>query len=114
MMRFADDFVCAFGHQADAERFERQHSQRLGKFGLAVAPEKTRVLPFYPGTRAEAFEFLGFEFRWVHQCRRILFKWLNRRSQMRSYTWAHFDAMLRRHTIPAPRIVEFHDQPTLF
>ena len=67
MIRFADDFVCAFQYRRDAVRFEKQLSERLGKFGLAVAPEKTRTLQFnrYVPDPNEAFEFLGFEFRWV-------------------------------------------------
>jgi len=67
MMRFADDFVCAFQYRNDAVRLERQLSERLGKFGLAVAPEKTRTLQFnrYVPEPNEAFELLGFEFRWV-------------------------------------------------
>ena len=38
-----------------------------GKFGLEVAPEKTRRLRFsrFDLEPNEAFEFLGFEFRWV-------------------------------------------------
>ena len=37
------------------------------EFGLAVAPDKTRTLPLYrcKPEPNEAFEFLGFEFRWV-------------------------------------------------
>ncbi len=50
--------------------------------------------------------------RFYHLCRRILLRWLNRRSQRRSYTWDKFDAMLRRHAIPPPRIVELPRQPT--
>lgn len=41
-----------------------------------------------------------------YETRRILFKWLNRRSQRRSYTWAGFEAMWKTLGIPAPRIVE--------
>jgi hypothetical protein len=37
---------------------------------------------------------------------RLVFKWLNRRSQRRSYSWARFKIMLARHNIPKPRIVE--------
>ena len=44
--------------------------------------------------------------RFYDQCLRLLFKWLNRRSQKRSYTWDGFKAMLRRFAIPTPRIVE--------
>lgn len=67
MMRFADDFVCAFQYRADAVRFEKELKERLGKFGLSAAEEKTRTLQFnrYEPEPNEAFEFLGFEFRWV-------------------------------------------------
>jgi hypothetical protein len=44
------------------------------------------------------------QYRW--QTTRILFKWLNRRSQRRSYTWWSFNRMLRRFEVPMPRIVE--------
>lgn len=44
------------------------------------------------------------EFYW--QACRVLFKWLNRRSQRRGYSWARFNAMLERYEIPKPRIVE--------
>ena len=48
LIRFADDFVCAFQNQKDAERFMEQLGTRLGKFGLEVAPDKTRILRFLP------------------------------------------------------------------
>ena len=59
-------YVAAFQDQADAERFYQELGPRLGKFGLEVAPEKTRVIPF-SGQHARgrtSFDFLGFEFRW--------------------------------------------------
>jgi RNA-directed DNA polymerase len=37
---------------------------------------------------------------------KVLFKWLNRRSQKPSYTWRAFNRLLKRFRIPAPRIVE--------
>jgi RNA-directed DNA polymerase len=37
---------------------------------------------------------------------RGLYQWLNRRSQMRSYTWAGIYALIKRHRIPGPRITE--------
>lgn len=37
----------------------------MGKFGLAVATEKTRIIPFSRHRSGEtSFDFLGFEFRW--------------------------------------------------
>ena len=46
LYRYADDWVCAFRFRDDAERFYRALPRRLEKFGLQVAPEKTRILRF--------------------------------------------------------------------
>jgi hypothetical protein len=43
IIRYADDFVCAFQYKQDAELFYHQLIERLGKFGLEVSPEKTRT-----------------------------------------------------------------------
>jgi len=66
LCRYADDFVCAFELEADAERFYRVLGTRLAKFGLEVAAEKTNLIRFSPlnWKASGAFEFLGFEFRW--------------------------------------------------
>ncbi len=66
LVRYADDFVCAFQYKADADRFYAILGERLGKFNLEVAPEKTRIIRFsrFHTARNEGFEFLGFEFRW--------------------------------------------------
>ncbi len=66
MCRYADDWVCAFRYQDDAERFYRVLPQRLKKFNLQVAPEKThlrRFSRFHPSMKRR-FTFLGFEFAW--------------------------------------------------
>lgn len=66
LIRFADDFVCAFQYRREAQRFYRALPKRLGAFGLAIAPEKTRVHRFsrFHPTRTRRFTFLGFEFYW--------------------------------------------------
>src|SRR5450755_2333938 len=46
VVRYADDLVAGFQHQADAERFLRDFQERLAKFGLEVHPEKTRLIEF--------------------------------------------------------------------
>jgi hypothetical protein len=64
--RFADDGVCAFRFKEDAERVYRELPKRLKKFGLEIAPEKTRIVRFSrfdPG-KERRFAFLGFEFYW--------------------------------------------------
>jgi RNA-directed DNA polymerase len=70
VVRFADDIVAGFEHQADAERFVQEWKDRLQKFGLELHPDKTRLIEF--GRHAaehrkqrgegkpEVFNFLGF------------------------------------------------------
>jgi RNA-directed DNA polymerase len=66
LIRYADDFVCAFEKQEDAQRFYEVLGKRLGKFGLELSEEKTRIIPFSPISRPgkTSFDFLGFEYRW--------------------------------------------------
>ena len=66
LIRYADDYVCAFQYQEEAMRFYRVLPKRLKKFGLEVASDKTRVLRFsrfHPGLPGR-FTFLGFELYW--------------------------------------------------
>jgi group II intron reverse transcriptase/maturase len=67
LCRYADDWVCAFRYQDDAERFYRVLPKRLEKFNLQVAPEKTRLLRFsrFHPSMKRRFTFLGFEFFWM-------------------------------------------------
>jgi group II intron reverse transcriptase/maturase len=65
LVRYADDFVCGFGRIEEAQRFYGELEERLRKFGLELAADKTRVIPFSRYRREEtSFDFLGFEFRW--------------------------------------------------
>jgi RNA-directed DNA polymerase len=76
LVRYADDIVAGFEHQADAERFQADLRDRLAQFALTLHPDKTRLLQF--GRRAaeereraglgkpETFDFLGF----THICGR--------------------------------------------
>jgi len=173
LIRYADDFVCAFERLEEAERFLVDLEARVGKFGLRLSPTKTRRLLFpRAGEGRESFDFLGFEFRWGRDrhgrphlkrrtarkslraslrrftdwCRsnrhrrvgdlfgelnrklmgyyryfgiygnypslrqfhlaamRILYKWLNRRSQPQSYNWVGFRAALQHFGVPQPRV----------
>ena len=171
LCRYADDFVCAFELESDAQRFYETLPKRLAKFGLEVAPEKTHILPFDRNSKCR-FEFLGFEIFWgksrwgkrvlkrrtsrkkyqaalvsfkewcqkhghlpkhvlftqlnqklrgywnyygirgnydslgdyFYRIKGILFKWLNQRSQRRSYTWTGFKALLNDFRLAKPRI----------
>ncbi len=66
LIRYADDFVCAFEREEEAKWFREELANRLRKFGLKLAEEKTRVLKFVRrDSESESFDFLGFEFRWA-------------------------------------------------
>jgi len=64
LIRYADDFVCGFEKEQEAECFYKVLGRRLGKFGLQLSMDKTRVIRFDRQESKESFDFLGFEFRW--------------------------------------------------
>ena len=171
LCRYADDFVCAFELESDAQRFYEVLPKRLAKFGLEVAAEKTNIIPF-DRTSKHRFDFLGFEFCWgkgrwgrivlqrrtsrkkykaalvnmkawckdhgrlpkaqlfakmnrklrgywnyygirgnydrlndyFYHVKAILLKWLNRRSQRKSYNWTGFKALLKDFPLAKPHI----------
>jgi len=75
LVRFADDFVVILAHKDDAERVLRVLEKRLGKYGLELHPDKTRMIDFrfQPQSGhddcqtplATTFNFLGFTHVWV-------------------------------------------------
>lgn len=72
IVRYADDIVVGFQHEADARRFWEAMRVRLGKFALTLHPDKTRLIEFgrFAATnrakrglsKPETFAFLGFTF----------------------------------------------------
>ena len=179
LCRYADDFVCAFEYEKDAQRFYEALEKRLNKFNLEVAENKTHLLVFSRSKirNGSSFNFLGFEFRWglnrrinnrsriaiikrrtsreklyaslvnfkvwlkkssrlpknilfamlnrklrgyynyygiignykslgsfVYRVTQTLFKWLNRRSQRKSYNWEGFKELVKHFGIVKPRI----------
>ena len=46
VVRYADDIVLGFQHQAEADRFLEKFRERLEKFGLELHPAKTRRIEF--------------------------------------------------------------------
>ena len=177
MMRYADDFVCAFEHKDEAEAFLRELRDRLAKFDMELAEEKSGLVRFsrHDMKGNGGFCFLGFRYHWTlsrngrpkvqrmtdpkklrasvasftewikthrhmrtHRLMRklkaklagywnyygvtgngpslskfwwlvgrVLYKWLNRRSQRRSYRrWSHLVKCLDDFEVPRPRITE--------
>ena len=182
MVRYADDFVICVQYKDDAERILAELRERLGKFGLELAEEKTRRIEFgryakqnaeAKGHKPESFDFLGFTHhigktrggafkvgrktsrkklnaklkemtQWLKGIRNLLtlkdlwktlkaklaghfqyfgvsgnyrairvyysrvlaitLKWLNRRSQKKSFSWKTYGSYLKRYPLPTPKI----------
>jgi len=72
LIRYADDFVIAFTDEQDARRVQEVVPQRFAKYGLAIHPDKTRLIRFGRPTRKKVpreerpgtFDFLGFTHYW--------------------------------------------------
>ena len=74
LIRYADDFVCFFQYQDDAEAFYGKMIERLRKFNLEIAQDKTKIIEFgrfaeerrirRNDGKPETFDFLGF----THYC----------------------------------------------
>src|SRR5882762_106770 len=72
VVRYADDIVVGFEHEADARRFWDAMRERLREFSLSLHPDKTRLIEFGRLAAArlarrglgkpETFNFLGFTF----------------------------------------------------
>lgn len=58
VVRYADDFVCFCESKEDAETVRNELAIWLAKRGLALSPEKTRIVHI-----TEGFDFLGFNIR---------------------------------------------------
>ena len=72
IVRYADDVVAGFEHEADAKRFLDAMRARFAAFALVLHPDKTRLIEFGRHAAAnrerrgqgkpETFDFLGFTF----------------------------------------------------
>ena len=72
IVRYADDIIVGFQHEADARRFWDAMRERLKGFALSLHPDKTRLIEFGRFAAAnrkrrglgkpETFNFLGFTF----------------------------------------------------
>jgi RNA-directed DNA polymerase len=113
IVRYADDLVVGFEHEADARRFWDAMRMRLEAFALTLHPDKTRLIEFGRHAAArraqrglgkpETFHFLGF----THICgktRRGTFQLRrkSRRDRMRATLRAVKEALRRRMHQPIP------------
>jgi RNA-directed DNA polymerase len=81
LVRYADDFVMGFACEEDARRVLEVLPKRFGKYGLALHPDKTRLVPFQRpphqpaatdssrGNGPGSFDLLGFTHYWGRSLR---------------------------------------------
>jgi RNA-directed DNA polymerase len=90
MTRFADDVVMGFALKEDAERVRSVLPKRLGKYGLTIHPDKTRLVAFgrptgTSGSKPGTFDFLGFTHYWGKARRG---KWvIKRKTAQQRFSW---------------------------
>lgn len=69
LIRFADDFVVVCQKRDDAEALLAQVKERFQSYGLAIHPEKTRIVDFHSpwknDQKPQTFDFLGFTHYWA-------------------------------------------------
>ena len=107
VVRYADDIVVGFEHEADARRFWDAMRTRFEQFSLELHPEKTRLIEFgrYAIERRQrngqgkpqTFDFLGFTFICGRSRRgAFLLRRHTRRDRMRAALRELKDEMRRR------------------
>lgn len=69
LIRYADDFVVVCEHRDDAEALLELVKVRFENYGLAIHPEKTRIVdfrhPWQSEHKPQTFDFLGFTHYWA-------------------------------------------------
>jgi len=102
------------GHSTSAKKF-RSKIKELRQW-LKLVSRKYKPTDWWDKLRSKLlghFRYYGVSgnYHRIREYKRvakeILFKWLNRRSQKRSYSWDEFDIYLKRHPLPKPKV--YHD-----
>jgi hypothetical protein len=96
---WATRLVCAFQKSEDAQRFYKVLGQRLARYGLEVAEDKTRIIEFslWNARARTKFDFLGFEFRWgLSRSRKPVLIRRTSRNKLRAST-ANFKDWFQKH-----------------
>ncbi len=115
VVRYADDSVVGFEKKTTAQQFLEELRERLGKFGLSLHPDKTRLINFGRFAaedrhargegKPETFDFLGF----THCCGRdrkgkFQVVRLTVKTRMRKTLTAIRETLYRRRHEPVPVI----------
>jgi RNA-directed DNA polymerase len=113
IVRYADDIVVGFEHEADARRFWGAMQRRFEEFALSLHPDKTRLIEFGRHAAArrgeaglgkpETFNFLGFTFICGRsRAGKFLVKRKSRRDRMRMRLKDIKEELRRRRHQPIP------------
>ena len=118
LIRYADDFVICFERREDAERVMTVLPKRMGRYGLTLHPEKTRLFAFGKpeddsGKGPEPFDLLGFTLywqrsrygRWQLRCKTKRARLLRMIASVAEYCWSHrHDPIVEQHAALARRL----------
>ncbi len=105
LIRYCDDFVMCFEHEADAQQVMVILGKRLGRFNLSLQPDKTRLIDFRQPPRSrmggkgpDSFDFLGFTVFWRRNCRGKGWHmaWKTRKDRLRRAIKAAYDLCRRQ------------------
>ena len=78
LIRYADDFIMVFENESDARRVMSVLPKRFAKYGLAIHPDKTKLIDFRRPTgegsgqrdqTVHTFDLLGFTHYWARSRR---------------------------------------------
>jgi RNA-directed DNA polymerase len=114
ILRYADDTIVGFEHEADAHRFLDEMRARLETFALSLHPDKTRLIEFgrHAAVRRaqrglgkpETFKFLGFTFICGKSRRGKFLLWRkSRRDRLQAKLAAVKEELQRRMHQPIPQ-----------
>jgi len=113
IVRYADDFIVGFQHEADARRFLEAMRARMEAYALSLHPEKTRLIEFGRFAardrkqrglgKPETFNFLGFTFICGKSRRgKFLMRRKTRRDRMRAKLRMIKDKLRQHMHLPIP------------
>jgi group II intron reverse transcriptase/maturase len=108
LIRYVDDFIIGFEREDDARSVMAVLGKRLGRFGLTLHPDKTRLLPFRRppagqkgGKGPATFDFLGFTLYWARSRKGRWGMWCKtRRASLRRANQSIYDWCRRHRHLP--------------
>lgn len=120
VVRYADDVVFGFQYQDEAKRFLGELGERMGRFGLALHPEKTRLIEFGRFAaenrkrrgmgKPDTSDFLGFTHICAKSCpmKRFIVRRKTAAKRLRAKLKEVKDLLRRKLHEPIPQVGAWH------